>query len=478
MSRRAPGWLERVLAEYHRLAAECTGDAEIAQRLGVGVDALQSARARLRARGHVVPTAQEMKEAEDEARAIESGAIVSDRFIDTEEVVRRLGSIKAESSHTDGGTAIIDVDVSDFEAEEPTQETKLTVEFCATEDRPRTIEDDLADRRDRAEVASLKSRLKSAIEQLEQCRYELGIALDVQAAYRDPPPIEPRERMGGKREATAFAMASDWHIEETVDKDAVNGVNEFNLEIARRRVRRFFDGFCFLTNYHRDHFLIRDSKLWLGGDLITGYLREEDLESNSLAPVQAIAELEGWIVQGVRQYLDEVPVERLDLDCSSGNHGRLTEKIRPRTREANSLEWLLYHHLAREFRDEPRVNVTLPRGAHNYAKIYDLIIRETHGDGTKGGNGIGGIMIPIRKAIARWQTVRHAHLTIMGHWHQEHFLSDLHINGSLVGYGPYSLSIPAPFEHPRQSFFLVDKQRGVSMPATIWLDDSMHEMVA
>jgi hypothetical protein len=475
VSRRAPGWLERVLAEYHRLAAECTSDAEIAQRLGVGVDALQSARARLRARGHAIPTAQEMR---DPAR-------------------EELGEL--------GGSV---TDREDFEAEEPTQpgvEARApwvmpgTETWCLTPGKycpdcfcdyckrrrrelearaPRTIEDDLADRRDRAEVASLKSRLKSAIEQLEQCRYELGIALDVQAAYRDPPPIEPRERMGGKREATAFAMASDWHIEETVDKDAVNGVNEFNLEIARRRVRRFFDGFCFLTNYHRDHFLIRDSKLWLGGDLITGYLREEDLESNSLAPVQAIAELEGWIVQGVRQYLDEVPVERLDLDCSSGNHGRLTEKIRPRTREANSLEWLLYHHLAREFRDESRVNVTLPRGAHNYAKIYDLIIRETHGDGTKGGNGIGGIMIPIRRAIARWQTVRHAHLTIMGHWHQEHFLSDLHINGSLVGYGPYSLSIPAPFEHPRQSFFLVDKQRGVSMPATIWLDDSMHEMVA
>src|SRR5690606_28763929 len=193
------------------------------------------------------------------------------------------------------------------------------------------------------------------------------------------------------------------------------------------------------------------------------------------SPVQAVAEIHGWICQGVRQYLDEVPVERLDLDCSSGNHGRLTEKMHHRGREANSIEWLLYHMIAREFRYEPPINVTLPKGAHSYAEIYDLVIRETHGDGTKGGSGIGGIIIPIRKAIGKWQTVRQAHVIIMGHWHQEHFLNDLHINGSLVGYGPYSLSIPAPFEPPRQSFFLVDKYRGVTMPATIWLEDSRRE---
>jgi len=341
-----------------------------------------------------------------------------------------------------------------------------------------SIEGDIADRRERAETAVLKAKLKHALDQIEQCRYELGVALDARSALHDPPPIIPRERMGGKREATAVAMASDWHIEETVDADAVNGVNEFNLDIAHSRVRRFFDGFCFLTHYHRDHFLIRDAKLWLGGDLITGYLREENLESNSLSPVQAVAELHGWICQGVRQYLDEVPVERLDLDCSSGNHGRLTEKIRPSTREANSIEWLLYHMIAREFANEPRVKVTLPKGAHTYAQVYDLIIRWTHGDGTKGGSGVGGIMIPIRKAIAKWQTVRFAHFTGMGHWHQEHFLNDLFINGSLVGYGPYSLSIPAPFERPRQSFFLIDKHRGVTMPATIWLEDSAREQAA
>lgn len=424
--------------------AGCTTWLEVAARLAVNERTLRRVRAELSER---CPTLEQLRFSADITPQWQA---LGDRYQQTPATNQAVGSLDS------------------FEDEEATQPGVPRI----------SIEDDIADRRERAETSALKAKLKHALDQLEQCRYELGVAIDARSALADPPPIEPRERMGGKREATAVAMASDWHVEETVDYDAVNGVNEFNLDIARSRVRRFFDGFCFLTNYHRDHFLIRDAKLWLGGDLITGYLREENLESNSLSPVQAIAELHGWLVQGVRQYLDEVPVERLDLDCSSGNHGRLTDKIRPSTREANSIEWLLYHMIAREFANEPRVKVTLPRGAHTYAQVYDLILRWTHGDGTKGGSGVGGIMIPIRKAIARWQTVRFAHWTGMGHWHQEHFLNDLFINGSLVGYGPYSLSIPAPFERPRQSFFLIDKHRGVTMPATIWLEDSAEERAA
>jgi hypothetical protein len=343
----------------------------------------------------------------------------------------------------------------------------------AAKSQTRTIEQDIAERRERAEISSLKGRLRQALDQLEQCKYELGVATEVNAAKHDVRPIERRERSSLLREATACALASDWHIEETVEPAQVNGVNEYNLGIAEQRVRRFFDGFAYLIRYHQDHFLIRDALLWLGGDLITGYLREENLEHNQLSPVQAIAELHAWVVAGIRAVLAGTDIELLKVVCNSGNHGRLTDKVRPGTREANSIEWLLYVMLAREFESEPRVQFVLPEGSQTYVDIYDWTIRFTHGDETKFGGGVGGIMIPIRKAIAKWQTVRNAHATAMGHYHQEYFLRDLLVNGSLIGYNSYALSIAAPYEDPRQSFFLVDSRRFISMPATIWVTD--HE---
>lgn len=336
---------------------------------------------------------------------------------------------------------------------------------------PRTVDHDLAERKAKAESAQLRSRLADALAQLEQSRIDLATMTEADAARLLVEPIRPREHVSGLREATAVALASDWHIEETVEAANVNDVNEYNLAIAHRRCERYFAGVEFLTKYHREHFKIRDMILWLGGDLITGYLREEDLEANGVSPVQAIATLTVWLSAGIRHLLATTDLELIRVVCNSGNHGRLTKKTQPRTREANSIEWLMYATLAREFATEPRVKFTLPHGSQTYVRVYDQTIRFTHGDETKFGGGVGGIMIPIRKAIAKWQTVRHADLNVIGHYHQEHFLRDLVVNGSLVGYNEYALSIAAPYEDPRQGFFLMDSKRGITFPSTVWVSD-------
>lgn len=342
----------------------------------------------------------------------------------------------------------------------------------AVEERPRTIADDIRERAVRAEVVSLRSRLKEALGALELARFELATATAANDARLEVEPIVARERSNVLREATFVALASDWHIESTVTAEQVNGVNEYNLEIAQHRVERYFGGLRYLAQYHSDHFKIRDGILWLGGDLITGYLHPDNVETNSLSPVQAIATLQGWLADGIRSTLAGTDVDSLRVVCSSGNHGRLTEKMRAASREANSIEWLLYHQLAREFTDEPRVRFTLPAGSFTYVDVYGKTIRFTHGDDTRYGGGVGGIMIPIRKAIARWQTVRHADLNVLGHYHAYHDLPDLVVNGSLIGYDAYAMSIGALYEEPQQGFFLMDSRRGKTMPASIWVKES------
>lgn len=330
---------------------------------------------------------------------------------------------------------------------------------------------DILARKLKQENSSLKSRLSEALNALEQCKFERDTAIKVDKVRDSVKPIRPREHKSGMREATWIALASDWHIEESVKAGMVNGVNSYNLTIARKRVERYFEGVSWLANYHKQKFNLRDGILWLGGDLITGYLREENLESNECSPVQAIAKLQSWIATGIRHLLKTTDVESLKVICNSGNHGRLTFKVRPSTREANSIEWLLYHFLAREFAHEKRIEFVLPEGVHTYAQVYNKVIRFTHGDAAKYGGGVGGVMIPIRKAIQRWESVRHADLTCMGHFHQYHDLSDLVINGSLIGYNPYALEIGAQYEDPKQAFFLIDSKRGKTMPSSVWVKE-------
>lgn len=441
--------LEELLSNgtLHTVAARSETLEQFCHSLGMQRKAYESAVRRLRLAGRAIPSFSELQRQYDNTQ---------------------LGAEKARAAvNTQIGDS--NTQTGEFDEEEATQPglPQVKPDKWAT----RSIADDIAERRERAEVSSLKSRLKDALDQLEQCRYELSTALAVNDEMPNVEPIRPREHTSGLREATAVALASDWHIEETVDIGQVNGVNEYNIDIARRRAERYFSGLSYLIRYHQDHFAIRDLILWLGGDLITGYLREEDLENNGASPVQAIAILQSWLSDGIRSVLQSTDIELMTVVCNSGNHGRLTKKVQARNREGNSIEWLLYRWLAKEFANEPRVKFVLPLGAQTYVDVYDWVIRFTHGDDTNYGGGVGGIMIPIRKAIAKWQTVRHADLTIIGHYHQEHFLRDLVVNGSLVGYNEYALKIAAPFEDPRQAFFLMDKHRGITFPSTIWVAD-------
>lgn len=314
--------------------------------------------------------------------------------------------------------------------------------------------------------AELLRQVKSLTEQLSHAQEFADVAREAREASEAVKPIVIREHRSGLLEGTVQVLASDWHIEEEVRPEQVAGRNRYNLEISRERCERFFQATRFGIDFNRQAYKIRDLLLWLGGDLITNYLHEDNIESNLLSPVEAIAEAYSRIKSGIEYLLADGLLERIIIPCNDGNHGRLTDRTRSATRVANSIEWLLYKMLADAFKDEPRVEFIIAQGSQLYYEVYGRVIRYTHGDETKYGGGVGGITIPIYKALSRWDTVRKADLTVMGHYHQRTNLNDLIINGSLIGFGPYSLSIGARFEPPVQDLSVLGSKRfrGMSMP--------------
>ena len=72
-----------------------------------------------------------------------------------------------------------------------------------------------------------------------------------------------------------------------------------------------------------------------------------------------------------------------------------------------------------------------------------------------------GIFIPAYKAISQWNKARYADLDVFGHFHQSKDGGNFICNGAGIGYNSFALSIKADFEHPSQTFFLVDHKRKV-----------------
>ncbi len=297
----------------------------------------------------------------------------------------------------------------------------------------------------------------------------------IRAALAQPirrPTIKPRERNSKLREGTPLVLASDWHVEQEVKPSAVAGRNRYNLEIATQRMQRFFEAVRWAVRQQRDTFKIRDLILWLGGDFIQNFLHEDDIENNLLPPLEAVLFIQAELVRGLMFLLEDPEIEQFIIPMNDGNHGRTTKKMRSSTRMQHSLEVFLYAQLKLRFADEPRLKFVMPTSQFTFLDdIYGRTIRFLHGDVFRYAGGVGGITIPLFKALAQWEKVKRADLTCMGHWHQRICLPDTMVNGSLIGYDAYAMGGGFPFQHPVQSLRMLDPGRWCSADIPLWVSE-------
>jgi hypothetical protein len=269
-------------------------------------------------------------------------------------------------------------------------------------------------------------------------------------------------------EATAVVLASDWHYEEDVRGDAVDGLNEFDRKIGTVRIHNFFNNVARLVNAKQKSIEVKNLVFALLGDFITGNIHEE-IDTN-LDPGEALLEVASHIGSGIRYLLKNTNVN-ITVPCHSGNHGRATRTVHQGNEHANSFEYLMYHFLGGEFKDEKRVKFVIAKGYHSYLDIAGFKIRFHHGHNLKYNGGVGGIFIPTRKAIAQWNKARPVELDCFGHFHQLLYGGNFVCNGCLIGYNAFALSIKADYEKPKQAFFLVNHDRKeVTDFSPVWLD--------
>jgi hypothetical protein len=318
----------------------------------------------------------------------------------------------------------------------------------------------------KAETDSLKAQIENYALTVSDLERQLGIALSLGNAKINAKPIGID--MSDRAEAVAIALASDWHVEETVEAASVNGLNEYRLPIAKIRIQKFFATIARLAEIERHGARIDDLILWLGGDLMSGMIHEELAETNSKTPTQTILWLQERLLEGIATLKPHF--KRILIPTSYGNHGRTTKKPRHGSGAAHSYEWLLYRILEGRTAGDSQVEWQIADSYFNFMEVYDRRLRFHHGDSLKFFGGIGGLSIPVEKSIAQWnKSPNRAALDLFGHWHQYQQSRTWLCNGSLVGYNAYALSIKASFEPPTQTFFLMDKKRGRTMTAPILL---------
>ncbi len=280
-----------------------------------------------------------------------------------------------------------------------------------------------------------------------------------------------------RREACALVVLSDWHVEERVDPEVVQGLNRYTPKIAEFRFRRAAEAIVWLIREKQSRFDVRRILLGVLGDMITGYIHEELQESNYLSPPKATAFAARLVGDLIQHLLDaDIGLETIAVVFKCGNHGRTTHRVRTGTGVANSYEWIAYHIVMQRFADNPRVVFQLDEGHHSISEVYGMRIHTHHGDSVRSMGGVGGVDIPLNRSAARWREKYRAHVSIVGHFHEQQFGAKVLRNGSGIGYSSYAdwLAHASP-EPAQQIFCLIDKKRGLCHYTPLWVSDRSEE---
>lgn len=259
-------------------------------------------------------------------------------------------------------------------------------------------------------------------------------------------------------EATAFALLSDWHIEQEVDPNKIAYPNKYNLEVARQRAEECFVGIVKLCKNAQQHYDVDHLVLALMGDFITGNIHLSELPILKLGVAEACFFVEELLIRGIQYILDNTNV-RITCPCVVGNHSRITEKVWLSSEEDNSVETIIYYHIKKHFENNRRFELIMPSGPERFIDVYGLTFVICHGHhGFKYGGGVNGLSVPIRRTILTKYSNRQVYLVCLAHLHTYTQDRKFVVNGSLIGYDTYANSKGLEFDVPKQTFFLVEKR--------------------
>jgi hypothetical protein len=259
-------------------------------------------------------------------------------------------------------------------------------------------------------------------------------------------------------QCTAVAVASDWHVEERVDPLSVDNTNAYNMAVAKQRAEAFFCNTLKLVGKEQQDARIDTLVLALLGDFISSNIHDELMETCEVSPVEAAMYAQNLLASGIEYLLAKSKLQ-LIVPCCVGNHSRITHKVHVATEQGNSLEWMIYNNLARYFAGNKRVTFVLSKSYFTWVNVYGYDLRFHHGHAMRYNGGVGGLTVPVLRAIARYDLDRKAYLDIFGHFHHPLDGGKFICNGSLIGDTPYGKRIGFSGK-PVQQFFLIQEGYG------------------
>jgi hypothetical protein len=334
----------------------------------------------------------------------------------------------------------------------------------------------------RDEVQRLKAELREVhrndVSTEDVRKYILGLS----ECDQDPPDwvLKPVKTKHGWRTAVSTIL-SDLHISEKVSLSETNGINEYNIEIFKRRIQRYASTFLRLCFTHTVNPDFAGVVVNLIGDLVSGGIHAELRETNELTSMQTVLFAEETIIWVLDQLLKRF--SHVLVVGVPGNHGRETIKPQAKRYVFQNFDWLICQMIRRHYerRGEERIRFLIPDSGNALYRVYGWRYYAIHGDdlGVKGGDGIIGSLGPIARGEIK---IHHSSALIgrdydfllMGHHHQQFWLPRVIVNNTMKGHCEFAWRmLKAPPSTPSQSMWETHPDHGIICRRDVFCDDQI-----
>lgn len=326
--------------------------------------------------------------------------------------------------------------------------------------------EEIKERRHNALVKTLQDNLKKVLSDYDALMGMYDNALLIQENTNVKPAIISINKSINSQ-ATPIIQWSDWHIEERIERKTTQGLNEYNPDIATKRVELLSLNTLKLVKKERQDTKINQIVICLGGDFINNFLHEHDVQMNFMHPIEATVFAKTLLVKALKTLAKNGEFKKIVVMCIRGNHGRLTKRMQSSNDYMMNLEAVLYYMLKQELGDDV-FEWHIPESELGYVEVYGKKIRMMHGHQISYQGGVGDLTIPMNKFIMKQDKTYKADWNLTHHYHSFWMPTrNTSLNGSLCGWNSYALSCGFPFEPPLQTFHLLDSKKGFTVRTPI-----------
>jgi hypothetical protein len=321
------------------------------------------------------------------------------------------------------------------------------------------VKGELSENRLKVENRELKHQLSEALnKQVFDSRYQEFVG-QVTSRPVSPPEWIAKKYTKAPHEVMPTVSFSDWHLDEVVFPEQIQGMNGYNREIAERRLRNFFQNTIDVCFKFLGGFTFPGLIMPMLGDNFSGNIHEELRSTNADVIMSSILHWTGPMVAGIRMLA--TAFGHVYIPVVVGNHGRNSLKPINKMRVRDNFDWLWAQMVARELADDPRVTFNISESPDFTYTAYNTTYQITHGDQAKGGTGIAAKWSPLMLLAMRKLKRTHFDYLICGHWHSLGQFQKIRCNGCGKGYDEYAFNSNFDYEPPKQDLWLTDYRHGI-----------------